>query len=115
MIFKETDGDNDHRISRAEFIDHMKVKYAIDDRQWDVLFDQLDKNKNGTLCHIEFWARKELRNSSQILDVLDKFNVSTRKIWLTVQKMMHDTDAEQTHVFLTKALSKHPFFKGLND
>ena len=47
MIFQKTDKDNDHKISRAEFIQHMKLTGCIAAGQWDVLFDELDADNNG--------------------------------------------------------------------
>ena len=49
MIFQKTDKDNDHKISRSEFIQHMKLTRCIAAGQWDVLFDELDADNNGAL------------------------------------------------------------------
>ena len=76
MIFKKADGDNDHTISRAEFILHMKLTKSINDGKWDALFDELDADKNGTLDHSEFWSKMAIRNSSALMDALNKFDVS---------------------------------------
>ena len=76
MIFQKTDKDNDHKISRAEFIQHMKLTRCIAAGQWDVLFDELDADKNGALSHSEFWTKKALKNSANIADALDQFDVS---------------------------------------
>ena len=84
MIFKKADEDNDKTISRAEFIEHMNLVYFIEGGEWGALFDELDVDKNGTLDYSEFWARMTIRNSSNLIDALNKFDVSTRKIWLTV-------------------------------
>ena len=84
MIFKKADDDNDKTISRAEFIEHMNLVYFIEDGEWGALFDELDVDKSGTLDYSEFWARMAIRNSSNLSDALNKFDVSTRKIWLTV-------------------------------
>ena len=85
MIFKKADEDTDKTISRAEFIEHMNLMYFIGDKQWDALFDELDVDKSGTLAYSEFWARMAIRNSSHLSDALNKFDVSTRTIWLTVK------------------------------
>ena len=84
MIFKKADGDNDKTISRAEFIEHMNLVYFIEDGEWGALFDELDVDKSGTLDYSEFWARMTIRNSSNLSDALNKFDVSTIKIWLSV-------------------------------
>ena len=76
VIFKKADGDNDHTISRAEFILHMKLTKCINDGEWDALFDELDADKNGTLSHSEFWAKMAIKNSSNLMDALNQFNVS---------------------------------------
>ena len=76
MILQKTDANNDHKISRAEFIQHMKLTGYIAAGQWDVLFDELDADKNGALSHSEFWTKKALKNSANIADALDQFDVS---------------------------------------
>ena len=76
MMFQKTDKDNDHKISRAEYIQHMKLTRCIAAGQWDILFDELDADNNGALSHSEFWAKMALRNSSNIMDALDQFDVS---------------------------------------
>ena len=54
----------------------MKLTKCIKDGQWDALFDELDADKNGALAHSEFWAKMALKNSSNIIDALDQFDVS---------------------------------------
>ena len=76
VIFKKADGDNDHTISRAEFILHMKLTKFINASEWDALFDELDADKNGTLSHSEFWAKMAIKNSSNLMDALNQFDVS---------------------------------------
>ena len=76
MIFQKTDADNDHKISRAEFIQHCKLVYAIKHCQWDVLFDELDADKSGALSHTEFWTKMAIKNSSNLMDALNEFDVS---------------------------------------
>ena len=63
---------------------HMKLTKCINDGQWDALFDELDGDKTGALSHSEFWAKAAIKNSSILSDALNKFDVSTRAIWLTV-------------------------------
>ena len=59
----------------------MKLTKCIDNGQWDVLFDELDADKNGTLSHSEFWAKVAIKNSSNLMDALNKFEVSTDTIF----------------------------------
>ena len=80
MIFQKTDADNDHKISRAEFIQHCKLVYAIKHCQWDVLFDELDADKSGALSHTEFWTKMAIKNSSSLMDALNEFDVSMTNI-----------------------------------
>ena len=53
----------------------MKLTGYIAAGQWDVLFDELDADKNGALTHSEFWTKKALKNSANIADALDQFDV----------------------------------------
>ena len=76
MIFQKTDTNNDHKISRAEFILHMKLTNSIASGQWDVVFDELDADKSGALSHQEFWAKMAIKNSPGLMDALDQFDVS---------------------------------------
>ena len=78
---------------------HMKLTKAINGGQWDALFDELDGDKSGALSHSEFWAKAAIKNSSILSDALNKFDVSTAAIWLTVR-------CKQTHDFLAQVLSK---------
>ena len=54
----------------------MKLTKCIKDGQWDALFDELDADKSGALAHSEFWAKMALKNSSNMIDALDQFDVS---------------------------------------
>ena len=76
MIFQKTDTNNDHKISRAEFILHMKLTNCIAAGQWDAVFDELDADKSGALSHQEFWAKMAIKNSPNLMDALDQFDVS---------------------------------------
>ena len=76
MVLQKTDANNDHKISRAEFIQHMKLTGYIAAGKWDALFDELDADKSGALTHSEFWTKTALKNSANIADALDKFDVS---------------------------------------
>ena len=77
-LFKKIDTNNDHKISRDEFIEHMKLSKFIDSGLWDALFDALDVNKNGTLFYSEFWAKEAIKNSSDLKEALNRFKVSLR-------------------------------------
>ena len=74
-LFKKIDTNN--KISRDEFIEHMKLSKFIDSGLWDALFDALDVNKNGTLFYSEFWAKEAIKNSD-LKEALNRFNVSFR-------------------------------------
>ena len=76
IFLKKADRNNDHKISRDEFICHMNLSKYITDGQWDALFDELDADGNGTLCHSEFWSKMAIRNSSDLVDALKQFVVS---------------------------------------
>jgi len=43
---------------------------------WGGFFDELDVNKDGTLSHQEFWKCETIGDSSELMDALDKFDVS---------------------------------------
>ena len=105
MIFQKTDTNNDHKISSAEFIQHMKLSMGISAGEWDVVFDELDADKNGALSHSEFWAKMAIKNSPNLMDALDKFEVSitNNPLWgrflnvrpvelLSIQKADADND-----------------------
>ena len=53
-------------------------KYITDDR-WDAVFDELDADGNGVLCHSEFWSKMAIRNSSDLVNALKQFDVSGSK------------------------------------
>ena len=78
IFLKKADRNNDHKICRAEFICHMNLSKYITDGRWDALFDELDADGNGTLCHSEFMSKMAIRNSSDLVDALEKFDVSGR-------------------------------------
>ena len=78
ILFKKIDANNDHKISRDEFIEHMKLSKFIVFGLWDALFDALDVNKNGTLFYSEFWAKEAIKNSSDLKEALNRFKVSLR-------------------------------------
>ena len=59
----------------------MKLTKCIENGQWDALFDELDADKNETLSHSEFWAKVAIKNSSNLMDALNKFEVSTDTIF----------------------------------
>ena len=86
-ILKEADRNKDHKLSRAEFICHMNLcKYITDDR-WDALFDELDVDGNGVLCHSEFWSKMAIKNSSDLVNALKQFDVSS-SITPKIQKII---------------------------
>ena len=61
----------------------MKLSGSITAEQWDALFDELDVDKNGTLSYSEFWAKAAIKNSLNLVEALNQFDVS---------KMMEKTD-----------------------
>ena len=63
-------------------------KYITDDR-WDAVFDELDADRNGVLCYSEFWSKMAIRNSSDLVNALKQFDVSsslTPKIRTKIEK-----------------------------
>ena len=76
-FFKKVDKNNDHEISRAEFISHMNLSKYITDGCWNDLFDELDADRNGVLDHSEFWTKMAIRNSSDLVEALNQFDVSS--------------------------------------
>ena len=58
----------------------MNLTKCIEDRKWDALFDELDADRNGTLAHSEFWSKAAIKNSSNLMDALNKFDVSFRTL-----------------------------------
>ena len=78
-FFKKVDGNNDHKLSRAEFVCHMNLSKYITDDRWDAVFDELDADGNGVLCHSEFWSKMAIRNSSDLVNALKQFDVSGSK------------------------------------
>ena len=77
-LFKKIDTNNNNKISRAEFIEHMELSKFIVCGLWDALFDALDVNKNGTLFYSEFWAKEAIQNSSDLTEALNRFKASLR-------------------------------------
>ena len=73
---KEADKNNDHEISRAEFIEHMTLTRCIVKKDWEKLFDELDTDKSGNLSLTEFFAKRAIRSSSSLMDALNDFCVS---------------------------------------
>ena len=78
ILFKKIDANNDNKISRDEFIEHMKLSKFIDLGLWDALFDALDVNKTGILSFSEFRAKEVIKNSSDFMEALARFKVSLR-------------------------------------
>ena len=56
--------------------DQAVVKGLISRRDWGGLFDALDVNKDEVLSHQEFWKWEKIVDSQELLDALNKFNVS---------------------------------------
>ena len=67
ILFKKIDANNDNKISRDAFIEHMKLSKFIDLGLWDALFDALDVNKTGILSFSEFRAKEAIKKTRQIL------------------------------------------------
>ena len=57
-----------------EFIE--KIIGFMAEGNWGGFFDELDVNKDGTLSHQEFWKCETIGDSSELMDALDKFDVS---------------------------------------
>lgn len=49
---------------------------CIVERNWGGFFDVLDVNKDGTLSHSEFWKYEKIGSSDELLNALNKFDVS---------------------------------------
>ena len=78
QIIQKVDTNNDHKISRAEFIQHMKLSTCIVKEQWDALFDELDVDNSGHLDYSEFWAKMAIKNSPTLSEALNQFDVSKK-------------------------------------
>merc|ERR1712113_289772 len=72
-LFDKADKNNDNKISRDEFLIHMKLITSIKCCDWSGLFDELDVDKNGTLSYSEFWAKKAIKSSKALMDALNQF------------------------------------------
>ena len=57
-------------------VDQAAVKILISRRDWAGFFDALDVNKDEVLSHREFWKWEKIGDSQELLDALNKFNVS---------------------------------------
>ena len=52
------------------------IERCIVERNWGGFFDALDVNKDGTLSHSEFWKYEKIGSSDELLNALNKFDVS---------------------------------------
>ena len=55
----------------------MNLSKYITDGCWNDLFDELDADRNGVLDHSEFWTKMAIRNSSDLVEALNQFDVSS--------------------------------------
>ena len=60
--------------------DQAAIIILISRRDWGGFFDALDVNKDGSLSHQEFWKWEKIGDSQELLDALNKFNVSFYEI-----------------------------------
>ena len=60
--------------------DQAAIIKLISQRDWGGFFDALDVNKDGSLSHQEFWKWEKIGDSQELLDALNKFNVSFYEI-----------------------------------
>ena len=60
--------------------DQAEIIIIISRRDWGGFFDALDVNKDGYLSHQEFWKWEKIGDSQELLDALNKFNVSFYEI-----------------------------------
>merc|ERR1712113_976352 len=70
--------DKANKISRDEFLVHMKLITSIKCCDWSGLFDELDVDKNGTLSYSEFWAKKAIKSSKALMDALNQFTAADK-------------------------------------
>ena len=57
---------------------------------WEGFFDALDTNKDGKLSHREFWNWVKIGSSDELIDALNKFNVSLRFLSILFKEFNQD-------------------------
>ena len=58
------------------------IEKFIAEGNWGGFFDALDCNSDGTLSHQEFWKCDAIRSSDDLMDALNKFDVSFNSFWV---------------------------------